>query len=85
MTLCILLSCFLDAQPTDGEREVWNQISAVLQDSESMLADLQAYKGAGQEIRDVCLLKINCSSLEANPNKTQCVPYFSSVSMNLYV
>uniref|UniRef100_A0A8C0UQK7 CYFIP related Rac1 interactor A n=6 Tax=Passeriformes TaxID=9126 RepID=A0A8C0UQK7_CYACU len=41
-----------DAQPTDGEREVWNQISAVLQDSESMLADLQAYKGAGQEIRD---------------------------------
>ncbi|NXC22119.1 FA49A protein, partial [Corythaeola cristata] len=49
---------FLDAQPTDGEREVWNQISAVLQDSESMLADLQAYKGAGQEIRDVCLLKL---------------------------
>lgn len=47
---------FLDAQPTDGEREVWNQISAVLQDSESMLADLQAYKGAGQEIRDVCLI-----------------------------
>uniref|UniRef100_A0A8C9FPE2 Family with sequence similarity 49 member A n=1 Tax=Pavo cristatus TaxID=9049 RepID=A0A8C9FPE2_PAVCR len=42
----------VDAQPTDGEREVWNQISAVLQDSESMLADLQAYKGAGQEIRD---------------------------------
>lgn len=23
-----------------------------------MLADLQAYKGAGQEIRDVCLLKL---------------------------
>uniref|UniRef100_A0A663EWC9 CYFIP related Rac1 interactor A n=1 Tax=Aquila chrysaetos chrysaetos TaxID=223781 RepID=A0A663EWC9_AQUCH len=43
---------FENAQPTDGEREVWNQISAVLQDSESMLADLQAYKGAGQEIRD---------------------------------
>lgn len=53
-----MLFCFLDAQPTDGEREVWNQISAVLQDSESMLADLQAYKGAGQEIRDVCLLKL---------------------------
>lgn len=56
--LWILLLCFLDAQPTDGEREVWNQISAVLQDSESMLADLQAYKGAGQEIRDVCLFKL---------------------------
>jgi len=44
----------LDAQPTEGEREIWNQISAVLQDSESILADLQAYKGAGPEIRDVC-------------------------------
>uniref|UniRef100_A0ABI7XDC5 CYRIA/CYRIB Rac1 binding domain-containing protein n=1 Tax=Felis catus TaxID=9685 RepID=A0ABI7XDC5_FELCA len=42
----------LDAQPTEGEREIWNQISAVLQDSESILADLQAYKGAGPEIRD---------------------------------
>uniref|UniRef100_A0A8D1F746 CYRIA/CYRIB Rac1 binding domain-containing protein n=1 Tax=Sus scrofa TaxID=9823 RepID=A0A8D1F746_PIG len=41
-----------DAQPTEGEREIWNQISAVLQDSESILADLQAYKGAGPEIRD---------------------------------
>ncbi|KAI4577903.1 hypothetical protein MJT46_019434, partial [Ovis ammon polii x Ovis aries] len=43
---------FENAQPTEGEREVWNQISAVLQDSESILADLQAYKGAGPEIRD---------------------------------
>lgn len=43
----------LDAQPTDGEREVWNQVNAVLQDSESMLSDLQSYKGAGQEIREV--------------------------------
>lgn len=45
--------CHLDAQPTEGEREIWNQISAVLQDSESILTDLQAYKGAGPEIRDV--------------------------------
>ncbi|NXS02886.1 FA49A protein, partial [Oxylabes madagascariensis] len=52
---------FENAQPTDGEREVWNQISAVLQDSESMLADLQAYKGAGQEIRDVWFLPFECS------------------------
>ncbi|MBZ3890977.1 Protein FAM49A [Sciurus carolinensis] len=43
---------FENAQPTEGEREIWNQISAVLQDSESILADLQAYKGAGPEIRD---------------------------------
>lgn len=44
---------FVDAQPTEGEREVWNQVNSVLQDSESILTGLQAYKGAGQEIRDV--------------------------------
>nr|XP_061806466.1 CYFIP-related Rac1 interactor A isoform X1 [Nerophis lumbriciformis] len=43
---------FENAQPTDGECEVWNQVNAVLQDSESILLGLQAYKGAGQEIRD---------------------------------
>ncbi|XP_034288023.1 CYFIP-related Rac1 interactor A isoform X1 [Pantherophis guttatus] len=43
---------FENAQPTDGEREIWNQVNAVLQDSENMLSDLQSYKGAGQEIRD---------------------------------
>uniref|UniRef100_A0A4W3I3P4 Family with sequence similarity 49 member A n=1 Tax=Callorhinchus milii TaxID=7868 RepID=A0A4W3I3P4_CALMI len=43
---------FENAQPTDGEQEVWNQVNAVLQDSESILTELQAYKGAGQEIRD---------------------------------
>lgn len=47
------LVCVLDAQPTEEEREVWNQVNAVLQDSESILLGLQAYKGAGQEIRDV--------------------------------
>uniref|UniRef100_A0A3Q3WR82 CYRIA/CYRIB Rac1 binding domain-containing protein n=1 Tax=Mola mola TaxID=94237 RepID=A0A3Q3WR82_MOLML len=43
---------FENAQPTEGEREVWNQVNSVLQDSESILMGLQAYKGAGQEIRD---------------------------------
>ncbi|MGH0117385.1 UNVERIFIED_CONTAM: hypothetical protein FKN15_033480, partial [Acipenser sinensis] len=42
-----------DAQPTDCERDVWNQVNAVLQDSESILLGLQAYKGAGQEIREM--------------------------------
>lgn len=45
--------CLLDAQPTEEEREVWNQVNSVLQDSENILSGLQAYKGAGQEIRDV--------------------------------
>ncbi|KAM4713573.1 CYFIP-related Rac1 interactor A isoform 1-T3 [Anableps anableps] len=43
---------FENAQPTEGEHEVWNQVNSVLQDSESILTGLQAYKGAGQEIRD---------------------------------
>lgn len=49
--LCLV--CVSDAQPTDCERDVWNQVNAVLQESESILSGLQAYKGAGQEIRDV--------------------------------
>lgn len=47
--------CVSDAQPTECERDVWNQVNAVLQESESILSGLQAYKGAGQEIRDVGL------------------------------
>lgn len=43
-----------DARPTEGEKEIWNQVNAVLQDSENILSGLQAYKGAGQEIREVC-------------------------------
>ncbi|CAI5683142.1 protein FAM49A isoform X1 [Oreochromis niloticus] len=43
---------FENAQPTAGEREVWNQVNSVLQESESILGGLQSYKGAGQEIRD---------------------------------
>uniref|UniRef100_A0A8C6TQD6 Family with sequence similarity 49 member A n=1 Tax=Neogobius melanostomus TaxID=47308 RepID=A0A8C6TQD6_9GOBI len=43
---------FENAQPTEAERDVWNQVNSVLQESESMLAGLQSYKGAGQEIRD---------------------------------
>ncbi|XP_033874368.1 CYFIP-related Rac1 interactor A isoform X1 [Acipenser ruthenus] len=46
------LKSFSNAQPTDCERDVWNQVNAVLQDSESILLGLQAYKGAGQEIRE---------------------------------
>ncbi|MBN3294403.1 FA49A protein, partial [Polypterus senegalus] len=40
------------AQPTECEKGVWNQVNAVLQDSENVLTGLQAYKGAVQEIRE---------------------------------
>lgn len=43
----------LDAQPTEEEREVWEQVDVVLKDAKGILDELQAYKGAGQEIREV--------------------------------
>lgn len=45
-----------DAQPTDAEREVWDQVDVVLKDAKGILDELQAYKGAGQEIREVNLI-----------------------------
>ncbi|KAF3836329.1 hypothetical protein F7725_028887 [Dissostichus mawsoni] len=43
---------FENAQPTDAEREVWEQVDVVLKDAKGILDELQAYKGAGQEIRE---------------------------------
>uniref|UniRef100_A0A8D3E6Q0 Family with sequence similarity 49 member Bb n=1 Tax=Scophthalmus maximus TaxID=52904 RepID=A0A8D3E6Q0_SCOMX len=40
------------AQPTDAEREVWEQVDVVLKDAKEILDELQAYKGAGLEIRE---------------------------------
>lgn len=42
-----------DAQPTEAETAVWNQVSAVLEEAHGILAELQSYSGAGQEIREV--------------------------------
>ncbi|XP_078731815.1 CYFIP-related Rac1 interactor A isoform X1 [Lampetra fluviatilis] len=41
-----------DAQPTEAERDSWQQVNGVLQQSEGILTELQAYRGAGQEIRE---------------------------------
>ena len=45
--------CVPDAQPTEAERELWEQVDVVLKDAKGILDELQAYKGAGQEIREV--------------------------------
>lgn len=34
---------------------MWNQVSAVLEEAHGILAELQSYNGAGQEIREVGL------------------------------
>ncbi|KAL1450733.1 hypothetical protein WDU94_003062 [Cyamophila willieti] len=43
---------FENAQPTDAERDLFEEVQAVLQDSESILDEIQFYKGAGKEIRE---------------------------------
>lgn len=50
-------SAFTDARPTEAEREVWEQVDVVLKDAKGILDELQAYKGAGQEIREVQLIQ----------------------------
>ncbi|NXD69988.1 FA49B protein, partial [Eolophus roseicapillus] len=44
---------FENAQPTAAETAVWNQVNAVLEEAQAVLAELQSYTGAGQEIREV--------------------------------
>ncbi|NXY64576.1 FA49A protein, partial [Callaeas wilsoni] len=44
---------FENAQPTEAETAVWNQVNAVLEEAQTILAELQSYTGAGQEIREV--------------------------------
>ncbi|XP_052667233.1 CYFIP-related Rac1 interactor A-like isoform X1 [Harpia harpyja] len=43
---------FENAQPTEAETAVWNQVNAVLEEAQAILAELQSYTGAGQEIRE---------------------------------
>ena len=43
----------LDAQPTESEREVYHLAEDALKDANHILKDLQTYKGAAAEIRQV--------------------------------
>ncbi|XP_071451647.1 CYFIP-related Rac1 interactor B [Hetaerina americana] len=43
---------FENAQPTAAERETFQEAQAVLERSESILEEIQGYKGAGKEIRE---------------------------------
>jgi len=44
-------SWILDAQPTEAEKEVYDEAQVVLQRAHRILQELQDYKGASQEIR----------------------------------
>lgn len=54
--MSFFLFCLLDAQPTEAERETWKQVDVVLIDARAVLDELQAYNGAGKEIREVHIL-----------------------------
>ncbi|CAL7940791.1 unnamed protein product [Xylocopa violacea] len=43
---------FENAQPSDLERETFEAVQRVLKNSESILEEIQCYKGAGKEIRE---------------------------------
>ena len=47
---------FERAEPTEGEKEVYQQVAACLGKAPQVLEAMKVYKGAGQEIREVCLL-----------------------------
>ena len=44
---------FLDATPTEGEREVYDVVNGVLVVAPRILEELQNYRGANEEIRQV--------------------------------
>jgi hypothetical protein len=44
---------FTDAQPTESEQKIFEQVQVVLRKSVMILDEIQQYKGAGKEIREV--------------------------------
>ena len=42
-----------DATPTESEKEVYNVVSSVLDEAPRILHELQSYRGANEEIRQV--------------------------------
>jgi hypothetical protein len=50
-SFCVI-RLFSDAQPSDIERETFEAVQRVLKNSESILEEIQCYKGAGKEIRE---------------------------------
>lgn len=51
-----MVLCNQDAKPNDSERAVYDQVQAVLTNSQNVLESLAAYAGAGDHIRAVCYI-----------------------------
>ena len=66
--LCLLLRfkvilfkfvLFLDATPTESEKEVFDVVHCVLDAAPQILQELQGYQGAGEEIRQVSAIIVS--------------------------
>lgn len=47
------ISIVADAQPTDGEKEMFLEVEAVLKKGQIILNEISQYRGASKEIREV--------------------------------
>ncbi|KAJ8679184.1 hypothetical protein QAD02_014971 [Eretmocerus hayati] len=56
---------FENAQPSDIERDTFEAVQRVLKNSESILQEIQCYKGAGKEIREAISANNEESQLKA--------------------
>ena len=50
---------FLDATPTESEKEVFDVVHSVLDVAPQILQELQDYQGAGEEIRQVSAIIVS--------------------------
>lgn len=51
----ISVAMVTDAQPSESETAVWDKVNEVLTEAQVVLEELQTYRGAGEEIRQVNL------------------------------
>ena len=58
MTFVKYIFLLLDANPTEAEKEVFEVIREVLSLAPEILRELEQYKGASEEIRDVSIFFI---------------------------
>lgn len=73
-----------DAQPTEAEREIWEEVDVVLKDAKAILDELQAYKGAGPDIREVRSSTPSSQDTLVQNYKETCIYEVVEVSLVLY-
>ena len=63
----IEISIVADAQPTEGEKEMFLEVEALLKKGQLILNEISQYRGASKEIREV-----NYDGCIFNPQKLLC-------------